>query len=111
MSQLEFETQSSRQFLGIKEQVYKITRKDKQMKITPEDIRQLVKSIEGQAAKKNETIRLMVRGLNGMRMFTLKGFDEELNVHDFDEYFQGKVKDVSKFSDFSQLQVTIMKEM
>ena len=46
MSELEYETLESRQFLKVKEITYKVTRKDKKMNITPEDVRQLVKSIE-----------------------------------------------------------------
>ena len=111
MSELEYETLESRQFLKVKEITYKVTRKDKKMNITPEDVRQLVKSIETQASKRGETIRLMVRALNGMREFTLKGFDTDLDVLDFEEYFEGKVKDISKFTDFAQLEITIMKSI
>jgi hypothetical protein len=110
MNKLDFEVQSTRNFLGMKEQTYKITRKDKQMNIRPKDIINLVNEIESQAKKKGETIRVMIRGLNGVRMFTLKGYDTELNVLDEEEYFDSKVRDATKFSDFSQLQVSIMKE-
>lgn len=111
MDKLNFEVISKREFTGLKEQTYKITRKDNKMKITPSDIKNIVKSLNEQAKKKNENIKIMVRGLNGLRMFTLKGFSTDLFVLDEDDYFKGKVRDTQKFADFAQLQISIQKEI
>ncbi len=99
----------SRSFGDSTEKTFQINKSDGKSMITPEEIRKIVTSIEKQAEKKGDKIRLMIRGLNGTRRFTLKGFDEELNVMDDDEYFEGKAKDVTKFTDFFQVQITVEK--
>jgi hypothetical protein len=56
--------------------------------------------------------KIMVRAMNPLRMFTFKGFDEEeLNIYDYDEYMQGKVKEKIKFLKFIFVQITILQNI
>lgn len=112
MDKLDFEVIKKRELGSLQERVFKVIRKDHEMKIKPDDIRNLVKALQEQAKKRGETIRIMVVGLNGARRMFLKGFDEDLHVFDEDhDYFKGTVKDTTKFSDFAQLQVHVMKQV
>jgi hypothetical protein len=111
MDRFNYEVKEARSFAGIKEQVYRITRKDGKATITPSDIRNLVNAIEREAEKKGEIIRMMVRAWNGAGQRTYKGYDGNLDMQDEDEYFEGKVRDSSKFSLFSQVEIYIMKQI
>ena len=55
--------------------------------------------------------KIMVRGLNIERWQTLKGMNEEFDPESFIDYYVNKIKeeDVEKFTQFSQVQVTIFK--
>ena len=45
--------------------------------------------------------------MNAQRFFTFKGFnDDELQIDDFEDYYENKVKDTEKFEKFSFIQVT-----
>ena len=52
----------------------------------------------------------MVRALLVDKWITLKGYDQELDLMDFDEYYENKVADSSKFDKFIQLQVSVAKQ-
>lgn len=54
--------------------------------------------------------KLVIRGLNGQRWFTFKGYkDDELNIDDFEEYYENKVSETGKFKNFSIMQITSLK--
>jgi len=55
--------------------------------------------------------KIMVRGLNIERWMTLKGMNEDFDPESFIDYYVNKVReeDVEKFTEFSQIQVTIFK--
>jgi len=93
----------------VKRVTYQFTRKDNKPNIDIDVLDDIINGLEKQAEKKGENIKIMVRALNCQRWFTLKGFDETLNVQDFDDYYKGKVQKTEKFEKFSQLQVTILK--
>jgi hypothetical protein len=96
------------QLKKMKESVFHVNLKDgKLMKLI--DIENLVKATEQGAAKRGEHIRILIRGTNGAKTFTLKGYDEDLEAKYVDDYYLGKVKDASKFSKFYSLQVHIQK--
>jgi hypothetical protein len=60
--------------------------------------------------KKNKKgSQFIIRALNGQRWFTFKGYeDEDLNVQNFEEYYNNRVKDTGKFEMFSQIEIISM---
>ena len=55
--------------------------------------------------------KIMVRGLNIERWQTLKGMNEEFDPESFIDYYVNKIReeDVHKFTEFSQIQITVFK--
>jgi hypothetical protein len=53
----------------------------------------------------------MVRALNVERWMTLKGFNEEFNGVELEEYYANKVEEsaVEKFTQFPQVQISVIK--
>jgi len=74
-----------------------------------DDVSEIVKGLEAVAKKKGEKIKIMVRALLIDKWITLKGYDQELDLMDFDEYYDNKVADKSKFEKFIQLQISVAK--
>lgn len=79
--------------------------KTNKTKITVKQIKALTKSLQD---KFGENIQLRIRALGPDRWTTLKTFENELNVLNEEEYYQGKVKDVAKFMEFFQLEFIIL---
>ena len=78
--------------------------------IDPKDVKSLVEDLMKEAKKKFPNYKMRVRGLNALQWFTLKGFDQDnLNVDEIDEYLDGRVSDDSKFGNFFQLEISIVK--
>jgi hypothetical protein len=48
-----------------------------------------------------------IRGLTPLRWYTFKGFDDVLRLDDYDDYFNGRVKNTEKFGKISQLDIVI----
>jgi len=77
--------------------------------IDPADAKKLVQDLMKEAKKKYNNYKIMVRGLNAIRFFTLKGYDDEdIKIDEVDDYLHGKVSDDSKFGKFFQLDITII---
>ncbi len=77
---------------------------------TSNDVKNIITKLHQDAETKGEDIRLMVRGLAIDKWATLKSFGEDqFNEDAYLEYFENRVKNVSKFQNFSQLQVTMVK--
>ena len=74
--------------------------------ISPKEIQILTKQLLAKAPKNT---KLRIRGLGIDRWQNLKTFDDDLNVQDYDEYYQGKVEDSGKFTNFSQLELIFIK--
>jgi hypothetical protein len=55
-------------------------------------LRRIVENLESSGEDK-----IVVRGLNADKWNTLKGYDSELNVQDFEDYYRNRVEDPSKF--------------
>ena len=55
--------------------------------------------------------KIMVRGLNIERWMTVKGMNEDFDPESFIDYYVNKIKeeDVEKFTEFSQIQITVFK--
>lgn len=100
---------AQRDFPRSSQKTYQIKRVAKGQQIDVPEIKALIKKLQTEGAKKN--IKIMVRGLNADKWGTLKGFDTDLQIEEFDDYYKNKgiaKKDMEKFEKFSQLQITIL---
>ena len=73
------------------------------------DVEDLVNGLETVAKQKKEKIKIMVRALLIDKWITLKGYDEDLDLMEFEDYYANKVVNSSKFNKFIQLQISIAK--
>jgi hypothetical protein len=73
--------------------------------ITLDEIQQIIDRFQGGGAQ------IMVRALNVERWMTLKGFNEEFNGVELEEYYANKVEEsaVEKFTQFPQVQISVIK--
>jgi hypothetical protein len=93
----------------VKQTTVQMSRTDKKT-LSIDDIAEIAKSIQSQADKKKENIKMMIRGLNIDKWYTIKNFDHDLNADEIDEYLDGQVHDTHKFNDFFQIHVTIYRQ-
>ena len=71
----------------------------------------MMNNLYKELAKKYDPRDIIVRGLGPDRWATLKGLgDDELNLKDYEEYYEDRVKDTGKFMTFSQIQVIVKKD-
>ena len=94
-----------------REKTIKIYKKDEKSQITPNELRKLNTALLEQYKKSGKKHKIMIRGFGDNGAHTLKGFDTDLDVDDDEKYFEGKVRDVTKFAGFNQIQITIMYEI
>lgn len=106
---LNVEQQAVKKIGKISEATFKITRKDNKADIDIDVLDDIVKSMEKKAKKEGYAIRMLMRVLTPKGWFTIKGFNSDLAVEEFDDYFSGTVKKKTKFEKFSQVQVVIHK--
>jgi hypothetical protein len=53
--------------------------------------------------------KIMVRAMNAQRLFTFKGFkQDELQMMDFEKYYEDKVAETEKFEKFKYLEFTAL---
>ena len=73
--------------------------------ITTEEISEIVNQFSTGGKK------IMVRALNIERWMTFKGMNEDFDPESFIDYYVNKIKeeDVEKFTEFSQIQITVFK--
>lgn len=91
----------TRTFNNSVEKTMQITRSNNKQ-IDVNEMESLFKGIQ----KNKKGSKFIVRALNGQRWFTFKGYeDSELNIMDFEEYYENKVKDSQKFEMFSQIEI------
>jgi len=74
--------------------------------ITTDEISQIIDRFQKGGAK------ILVRGLNIERWMTLKGLNEEFDGESFVDYYKNKVEEsaVEKFTEFSQVQISVIKK-
>lgn len=85
-----------------------IKRFDKDKRISVNQLSDIFDNVRSRFPKS----KIMVRGMNALRMFTFKGFDEEeMSILDYDEYLKGKVKEEVKFSKFLFVELTILQDI
>lgn len=88
---------------------YDFKKKSGKFDIGNKDIEHILEGIEEEAEKNNERVKIMIRGLNIDKWFTLKTFSQDINLLDDDDYYNGKVKESSKFEKFGDLRITVMR--
>jgi hypothetical protein len=82
-----------------------ISKKSKK-RISPEEIRKISEKLLKNAPKGS---KIRIRGLGIDRWNTLQSYDKALQILDYEEYYEGKVKEPNKFADFSQIEITLLK--
>ena len=92
----------------VKQTTVQMSRHDKQL-INMIQVASITKSIQKQADKKNENIKLMVRALNADKWYTIKNMNSDLNEDEFEEYMNQFMDNTVKFKDFFQLHITVYK--
>ena len=98
-------------FGGIKETVINMHRNDDKPIIDTSDVKKIVSSLFVAGQKKGLTPNIMVRALGATGWFSFPmSNDGTIDIKDFDEYFEGKVKNVKKFTKFSQLEIHVYAE-
>ena len=98
-------------FGGIKETVINMHRNDDKPIIDTSDVKKIVSSLFVAGQKKGLTPNIMVRALGptGWKSFPMSA-DGTIDIKDFDDYYKGKVKNVKKFSKFSDLEIHVYSE-
>jgi hypothetical protein len=103
------EKRLERNFTDGKQTTFQFSRKDKHQIDVPE-VKKILASFENKAKAENDNIKIMIRALNADKWNTLKAFNTDLDITDFEEYYKDKVHDMEKFEKFNQLQITVFKE-
>jgi|688.fasta_scaffold855491_2 hypothetical protein len=88
--------------------VNQITLDEDEENFTLDDVKDVLKTFEKQ--KKSDKDKVMIRGLNGMNWVLLKALNKNLFTEkEIDDYLEAQVQDAQKFKEFSQLEVSIIK--
>ena len=111
MSIYETKVINNREWADVTEKTVQFVRKDKKPIMKISDIRDLVDGLKATADKKNDTVRILVRAMAPDGMKTLKGYNTELMVEDYEDYYKNSVQDPSKFGYFSHIQITVEREI
>jgi hypothetical protein len=90
---------------GHRMQAYEITPKDKD-NFEIEDIEFYNEQLAKLEVTKN--IKYLIRIENIQRIFTVKGYSNELDIMSYIDYYNAKVKDVNKFSKISRIFVQVL---
>lgn len=101
--------QSVKNIGKLSEATFKITRKDNKPEMDIDVLEDIVENMEKKAQKEGFAVLILIRVLTPKGWFTVKGFNSDLAVEEFDDYFKGTVKRKEKFEKFAQVQVTIQK--
>ena len=92
-----------RDFAGARETTIKISRPSKSKHLDVWEMRSILANMQ----KSLPGAQFMVRGMNAQHMFTFKGYDdEELKIEEFEDYYENKVSDPTKFEKFSFIEIT-----
>ena len=92
-----------RDFVGARETTIKISRPNKSKHLDVWEMRSILANMQ----KSLPGAQFMVRGMNAQHMFTFKGYDdEELKIEEFEDYYENKVSDPTKFEKFSFIEIT-----
>lgn len=101
----------TRKFVDCIETTVQIVRKDEKPIMNVDDVQELLDGLQKAADAKNDTVRILIRvmAIDGMK--TIKGFTTDLLIDQFEDYYRNAVKDATKFKYFSQIEITIEKQI
>lgn len=94
---------------NIKKQKINIAMKKKKP-LKQKDIKEIVQQLSDKFKReKDEDAKILVRGMNELGVWTLKGYDESIDemFEDEEEYLSGRVKDSGKFQHFQQIEICL----
>ena len=96
---------TKRQIGNVIETRITVTKTGKNKSIESKEVRNLYKEFKKNALKADKNAKLLVVGDNPLQdHWTLKSFQsEDLNFEDYEDYFDKRVKDPSKFAKFTGL--------
>lgn len=81
-------------------------------KLKIDEVVKLINSMETNLKKSGKkNVRIMVQGLAPDRMRNIKYFDRAFDVDEYEEYWNTKVSDQVKFSEFNQIQVYVLESL
>jgi hypothetical protein len=90
------------------ETTYQISLDDDEPDFTMDDVKDILK--EFVKNEKNDKTDILISGLNGKSWVLLKSLKQKLLTEkEIEDYYISKVKDASKYSQFKQLQIYIVK--
>jgi hypothetical protein len=94
---------------GVQELDFIVTSTRDNREIEKDEVVDILKRFKKIAKLNGDRVDICIRGLID-KWRTFKTFDEDdVNIYDFDEYFDNQVRDSSKFNKISQLQVIVKK--
>jgi hypothetical protein len=97
---------AEKSFKTAKEKVIQLSRNDKKP-MTIQEVMDITKNLQKAGEDDNLHTKLVVRGLGPTRMYTLKGYEDDLKtMDDYENYFSNVASSI-KFNKFSQLQINI----
>ena len=105
MNTFEFKKGLDKNLGGATMSTFQIYKKNK-TEIDHSDIEKLVLSLEAKAPKGT---KIRVRALNIDRWSTLKGFEDDIDLQNEEDYLDGRAKDTTKFLKAFQLEVVLLK--
>jgi hypothetical protein len=82
-------------------------RKGKLIDFEVEEIRDILSTIEEKASNAGKETRTIVKALCPTGWKTLKSFDEDMIIEEYEDYFKSRVKNVGKFGKIAQLIVIV----
>jgi capsule polysaccharide export protein KpsE/RkpR len=112
MSNLKFfdiEVRNKKEFPDGTQTTLQFSRKNKNEQIDVDEMKKVLESLNKKANDEGDNLKIMIRALNIDKWYTFKGFDTDLEVEEFEDYFKDKVKNGEKFEKFSQMQITTFK--
>jgi hypothetical protein len=105
----DIEVRNKKEFADGTQTTLQFSRKNKNDQIDVDEMKKVLESLNKKANDEGDNLKIMIRALNIDKWYTFKGFDTDLEVEEFEDYFKDKVKNGEKFEKFSQMQITTFK--
>jgi hypothetical protein len=105
--------ETTKKYIGnVTETTINVFKTGKNKDLESNEVRKLYKEMTKKILKDDPKARLLVRVDNALQnKWTLKGFeDDDLDFEDYEEYFENRVKDTSKFSKFTNIAFVVQTE-
>lgn len=80
--------------------------------ISMEEVKNLIMAMENNLTKSGKkNVRIMISGMAADKFRNIKYFDRAFNPQEYEEYFDIKVEDATKFTHFNQLQIFVLESL